>query len=229
MNHLARAKTINKYFGYLVFFTTVLFSNELLADTSGLKKPNSKAVAEMLQNIIKDLGGTTGPFITLFLAVCVVTGIIIILKTAQYLTERDAKKGNAIASFFIGVFFVSIPQLLSVINTTMFDDSTSYNIISSFPVSDTEISGVAKIAVSFSVFAIQIVGFLAFYRGLKTYYDLALSSQRQPESSRAAFIFIVFGVLCINILWTIRILSNTLGGDAIYYYDIVFGHIAWKP
>lgn len=188
--------------------------------------PSKDSLVSMATSLLADLGGTDGPFLSFFLLFCQLIGIVLIATGIVGLTRKDTPKSGCITTIVIGSLLSGLPQMISVLNMTLFDDAAKVSILSSDTgQASAGLSAATKTFINLSIFIIQVVGFLAVYRGLKTIADASLNFQRQPEQTRAALIFVVAGVCCINILKALRIVCGTLGPEAIEYYEHVFSHL----
>lgn len=200
------------------------FAGEACAATGGV---NQEGFAMMAKNLLDDLGGSNGPFITLFTAFVTLMGVILMGVGIYGLARtKDTPVGGAITVIVIGIILLSFDEFISMINMTVFDESAAYSILgSNISGGSDKVSATAKTFINLAVWIIQVVGFIAVYRGLKIFADTSLTRQRQPEQTRTAIIFVFTGVLCINILSTLKMVALTLGNDAKTYYDMLFGHI----
>lgn len=187
---------------------------------------DSGNLATMAQNLLTDLGHENGPVVTLFLACCVLMGTFLGIRGIIGLTKRDVPPGGCVVQIMVGACFVSFPRFMSILSATFFNMESNASILSetaggymsplSFP---------AQMFVNFSIFIIQIVGLFAVFRGLKVIADISMSHQRQPQAMHTAVIFIIAGIVCVNILFALELVANTLGTEGISYYNKLFGHI----
>lgn len=184
-------------------------------------------LANAANNILKDIGGNGGPFDKVFRIFVYLAGICMIITGASGLSRRDTPVGGAIAAMAVGVMLIGFPNLLQLFNGSIFDQEGNASIVSAVDSSSDKIAFTTRAFVHFSVFMVQVVGFVAVYRGLKTLADVSLTTQRQPQAARAAWIFIIAGVLCINIVGTIKLLATTAAGanspEIMNWYNRIFG------
>lgn len=193
----------------------------LLSFAAPVWAASEASLAIMAENVLKDLGGADGPFMKFFWAFTILAGGILVIKGLLSLKEREGVSG-AITAIIIGSLIISFPLTLATFNHTIFQNQATTSILSDVPTSGS-ISATARSFIKFAVFAIQVVGFISLYKGLRTFADQALTRGRDPDRVRFAWMFIFAGILCINILWTLRITANTLGGEALKMYQLVFG------
>ena len=215
----------------LILIALVAFCGDSLAFDIKMPQISDEAkytLANAANNIVKDLGGASGPFYILFVTFTYLAGLAMTFTGIKGLTRQDTPKGGAIAAIMIGVMLLSLPTLLNMFSQSIFD-ADAQSIISDVPTGTNKVSFTTKAFIHFAIFMVQVVGFVAVYRGLKTLADVSLTHQRQPEQVRAAWIYLFAGVLCINILGTIKLVAATAAGDSateiMQWYNEVFGSI----
>lgn len=214
---------IDKISLFALFLLWALETESFGASISpGLKQD----LAQMVTNLMKELGGQNGPFFTFFLALMIIIGLILVGVGIVGLTRQDTPKGGAIATIIVGTALIGFEKTLDVLTMSVFEEQSHAAIVSEATgEGSSKLTETAKMFISFAVFMVQVVGCCALYRGLKTIADVSLTRQRQPEMMRAAWIFIVMGVICINIVWTLQLLANTMGTEGQKYFDMLLGHV----
>lgn len=194
----------------------LLFPGVSFADSlSDFVNNNKYALAHAANNIVQDLGGDGGAFDMLYVWFVYLVGLVIIFTGIKGLTRQDTPKGGAIAAIMIGTCIMGIPQFLRLLMGSVFNETANVSIMSAIPPIGDQVTFTTVAFVNFAFFIIQVVGFVAVYRGLKTLADVSLTHQRQPQQIRAAWIYIFAGVLCINIIGTIKMIAWTLIGTGV--------------
>lgn len=215
-----------------ILLALVLFScwcSDAMAFNFKMSDETKYTLANAANNILKDIGGNGGPFDKLFRIFVYFVGICMIVTGANGLTRKDTPVGGAIAAMTVGVVLIGFPSLLELFNGSIFDQEGNASIVSEVKSESDKIAFTTRAFVHFAVFMVQVVGFVAVYRGLKTLADISLTTQRQPHAARAAWIFIVAGVLCINIVGTIKLLATTAAGtsapEILNWYNRLFNDL----
>ena len=201
---------------YIFFAITasLLFANPAHAASEG-------SLDIMAQNVLNDLGGADGPFIKLFWAFCVLSGLLLVMRGIYNLVQREGITGGII-TIMIGALIIAIPQTIGMFNQTIFNDVGATSILSD-KVNSGAISAEAKVFMNLAVFGVQVVGFISLYRGLRSFSDVALSTNKHmPAEIRQGWIFTIAGILCINIVWTLKLCAGTLGGEVLNMYNKIF-------
>lgn len=193
--------------------------------------PNAQAasgeVVDMARNLLNDLGGNQGAFIVLFVWLCKGAAIVLAIIGIVGLTRREQEQRStgSIVMIVIAAVLMSLPTFLDIITTSIFDEEAKSSIMTAASAGSDKLSTTAKMLINFAVFMIQVVGCFAVYRGLKTIADVAGVNQRNPEATRAAWLFIVSGVICINIVYVLALVARSMGDSGIKYYNLMFEHI----
>lgn len=220
---------MKRFIVMLTFMLLVAWATNAMAADLPLPKFSDSTkytLANAANNILKNIGGSGGPFDKLFTVFVYLSGLCLIITGAVGLTRRDTPVGGAIAALFFGVMLIGMPHLLQMFNGSIFDQAGNTSIVSAAQNSEDKISFTAKAFIRFSIFIVQVVGFIAVYRGIKTLADVSLTTQRQPQQTRAAWIFIFAGALCINIVGTIKMIATTAAGanapEILDWYNKIF-------
>jgi intracellular multiplication protein IcmC len=188
-----------------------------------------------LQDIMSRLQAVLNPFMNLLLVVSYISGLVFILRGLLMLKTfampiTQASKPGEIAGplifLLVGTALIYIPSSTDVLTSTLFGSSTKSifggsafaDLYASGKASD-QIMGYAPVSVEGQwaamidtiVLFMEFIGFIAFMRG---WFIIAHAGQPggQPGSISKGIIHIIGGILAINFLPLVKILSNTING-----------------
>jgi hypothetical protein len=165
----------------------------------------------ILQNIIPHLASLWESLKTGFLAVG--------LGLTVWSLGRAAVKGQSPdrriswAALVIGVLFLNTPSLLDALSRTVLGQSSVQTLSYRPPAQP------ADVYIRFSVFLVAVVGLIGLGRGLWLLKD---SAGDRGALSRG-LIHIAGGILCINLVATIRLMAQALGGGLPDVVRSIFG------
>lgn len=217
------------FFAFAAIFLFWPFFDANAAGPIEISSGAKQTLAEAVNNIVLDLGGSSGPFITLFRGFCFLSGIALVLTGIVGLSKRDTPPMGAIVAIGIGVLVLGVIPMLEMFMGTIFEEGVPAVISGADESKKKDITFATESFIRFSIFMVQIVGFCAVYRGLKTLADISLTHQRQPQQARAAWIYLFAGVMCVNIVGTIKMIALTAAGagtnEVLDLYNQLFGKI----
>jgi len=192
----------NKKFLYFIALSLLLTGCGSVPDAASLN----------IQQMIVNLSSVMPSLLAMFTAGAYVLGFILVLKGIYKLKEYGEMRTSmssqtnlwaALITLFVGsmlVFFVSAYQIGL---TTLFGDAWQDTL--SYP----EGTSSTDILVSSIVTIMQVIGVIAFIRGLLL-LNSAGGHNAQPGSIGKGLTFIVGGLLAINLYGTWEMLINTL-------------------
>lgn len=173
------------------------------------------ASAEDLSDMFKNSADSWEEGIVLTKGIAVLTGLIMsggaLFKMIEVTKSHGSENKSIkvpIVMFFVGAALMTIGTQMDMLTSTfLLDSSSSDDIFGSGGSSDAETA--AADSIKYVVIFIQLIGNIAFFRGLYLY---KLVSEKK-ESFQKATIHLLGGVACINIMATAAILFNTFAPD----------------
>ncbi|MDR1577811.1 MAG: hypothetical protein LBT86_06265 [Deltaproteobacteria bacterium] len=129
------------------------------------------------------------------------------------IASRDRSRGQAWLALVVGVLFLNIPSFLDAMSQTFLGQNSIQTLSYQPPASE------AQSYVQFAVFLAAIVGLLGIGRGLWLLRD---SGQGQGVLARGLF-HIGGGVICVNLVETLRLIAQALGGGLPEAVRAIFG------
>jgi hypothetical protein len=127
--------------------------------------------------------------------------------------SRDRGVGRAWAALIVGAIFLNAPAFLDALSQTFLAQNSTQALTYQPPASE------GQAYVQFAVFLTAIVGLIGLGRGLWLLKD---SGRNQGFMARG-LIHIVGGILCVNLVETIRLIAQALGGGLPEAVRAIFG------
>jgi hypothetical protein len=127
--------------------------------------------------------------------------------------SRDRGRGGAWLALIVGVLFLNAPTFLDTLSQTIIAQN-SIQILSYQPP-----PSMAQVYVQFAVFLTALVGLIGIGRGLWLLKD---SNQGQGLLARG-LIHIAGGIVCVNLVDTLRLIAMALGGGLPDAVKAIFG------
>lgn len=188
----------------IVFIVLPLFSTACgtLPDASSL------TIEQMIVNIAK----TMPSLLAMFTAAAYIIGFALVMKGIYRLKEYGEMRTTmssqtniwgAIITLVMGSLLIFIVSAYQIGLQTLFGDSS--------PLSYSSTSSSTDELVSSLVLIMQVVGIIAFIRGILL-LNSAGSHSAQPGSIGKGLTFIIGGLLAINVYGTWQVIVNTLVG-----------------
>jgi hypothetical protein len=205
--------TTRKASAFALAAWTLACAAPALAQTAGAA---SSSMAQSINNIIADLM-TSGAALSLIYAIATLCGLLLIVIGIFNITEvRLGHKpaSTAIAPILAGVALAGFQNTMGILNSSAFQSGAATSIMSSsVPTGADNLSATTTAFINLSIGIVQIVGLLAVFRGVQGLADVGMSGQHQPDQSRSAWVFIIAGVFCWNIVAMLKVIANTVGGQ----------------
>lgn len=202
------------------FFMTLF----LPSAANAFSLPGETDIVEMMNNVITDISGIFASR-GLYVAVCFIAGVCIFaagLVRWTKVSTGGVTPGSAIMRMAGGVLLVSIGFVLNTTAQTFFADSGA-SIISQ-GASGGGMKGAVGATFRFCIFIVQIVGFLAVAKAMLIFPYLADGNNGGRGTASEFFVYLIAGIICVNILKFLLILATTLGGPAPGYLQEIMGY-----
>lgn len=186
------------------------FSPLILAGCGSIPEASSLTVQQMIINI----ADTMPSLIQMCTAAAYILGLLFVLRGVYKLKEYGesrtmmASQTNVwppIMTILVGSMFIYFPSAYQVGLQTLFHVSTPS------PISYAGSSGVSEELINAVVLIMQLVGCIAFIRGLLL-LNSASGHGAQPGSYGKGITFIIGGLLAINMYGTWEVIVNTIAG-----------------
>jgi hypothetical protein len=165
----------------------------------------------IIQNIIPHLAAAWGYLRLGFVVIGL--GLLIWSLWQMAVKSPNHGQGRVWAALTIGILFINIPGFLDTMAQTVIGQN-SVQALSYQPPSNP-----AQAYVRFTVFVAAIVGLLGLGRGLWLLKD---STQDKGHLARG-LVHIIGGIFCINLVETIRLIAQALGGSLPEVVRTIFG------
>ncbi|MDR2459961.1 MAG: hypothetical protein LBE38_04135 [Deltaproteobacteria bacterium] len=166
----------------------------------------------ILSNVLPHLSGWWNAIVVIFYLL----GLSLFLFSLARLAATDGRKrpwGELILTLGAGVLLINTPQLLDALASSLFGHSSVKSL------SYTPPEHPARVYVQFAFHLIALVGLIGVGRGIILLKDFTI----RPGQLGRALTHIFGGILCINLLSTLKMLARTMGGDVESFVTKIIG------
>lgn len=194
-----------KYFGW----AALIFSSNVFAQSSSSQLGNVN-IGSMFANF----SGASIAFMTVVWGVSFLTGIFVtilaIVKLREYAESggygRGPRPAGIVLMLIAGTLMIVLPSSISIVTQTMgLGPNSATHILSVSSSGSTQLDQSIRGVLLF----IQLIGHIAFFRGLLVLKDLGEAKSQQATFGKA-LIYLIAGAAAINIQLTVHLLANTV-------------------
>jgi hypothetical protein len=165
----------------------------------------------LIENLIPHLSGWFGT-IKVILVLC---GFILFLFTLMSFSKKTERRltGRSVMALIASMFLINIGAFLDIVSRTLLGDASIKSLSYQAP------EHPAKHYIQFAIYLAAIVGLIAIGRGVLMLKDF----DSQKGSLSIALTHIFGGILCVNLVSTLKIMGRSLGRDVLDLITAITG------
>ncbi|MDR1165836.1 MAG: hypothetical protein LBO66_08220 [Deltaproteobacteria bacterium] len=166
-------------------------------------------------NILANILPSLANWWTAIVAILTLAGFALFLSGLLKLANqgRGISFGSIFLTLLAGILLINLPAFLDSLALSLFGEGSVQSLSYKAP------DHPARFYIQFAVYLVALVGLVGIGRGL----ILLKNSPERPGLMGRALVHIFGGILCVNLVTTLKFMAQSLGGDAMDIVLSIFG------